>query len=404
MVEDRNIRTEIQGDSVVTGILGSFKVWENQANDLKKMVDAMKPGLIQHHGNQYHTISKDFKDTVELLKAHGNSLGKKWGGDAARQALEQMNKAFRQAQEIQIKSDQVGRALNNHALKQKEWQDRYGTGSWADKLVRDARGWVDTVMAINPVSGPMVISNWLHSNWGAVAGLQDINNGTKDSNDQFPPSIRADLPITNPNQYDMPPNTPPPPNIGGGPGGGMPGGPGGGMPGGPGTGDLPKGPGSPNLPDGPGGPNGPGGSDLPKGPNYPGGPGGSNYPGSGGSDLAGLGTPGGGGGGLGGGGGGLPGGPSGLGGGAGGVPGGPGGLASGPGGLPGAAPGMMGRGGPGAGGLAGAGRGGFGGMGMPMGAGGHGGGKGEERERSTWLTEDEDVWTGDQEAGPSVIG
>jgi hypothetical protein len=38
--------------------------------------------------------------------------------------------------------------------------------------------------------------------------------------------------------------------------------------------------------------------------------------------------------------------------------------------------------------------------------GGHGGqGKGEEeRERSTWLTEDEDVWGGDADTAPPVIG
>jgi hypothetical protein len=44
-------------------------------------------------------------------------------------------------------------------------------------------------------------------------------------------------------------------------------------------------------------------------------------------------------------------------------------------------------------------------MGMPMGA-GHGGGQndGEERERTTWLTEDEDVWGADDGAAPPVIG
>jgi len=38
--------------------------------------------------------------------------------------------------------------------------------------------------------------------------------------------------------------------------------------------------------------------------------------------------------------------------------------------------------------------------------GGHGGGSGddEERERSTWLTEDEDVWGGDTDVPPPVIG
>jgi hypothetical protein len=40
-----------------------------------------------------------------------------------------------------------------------------------------------------------------------------------------------------------------------------------------------------------------------------------------------------------------------------------------------------------------------------MGAGGGQGGKDEEeRERSTWLTEDEDVWSADGDIAPPVIG
>lgn len=51
--------------------------------------------------------------------------------------------------------------------------------------------------------------------------------------------------------------------------------------------------------------------------------------------------------------------------------------------------------------------GGRGGMngGMPMGMGaGAGGGQEQERERTTWLTEDEDVWGGDGDVAPPVIG
>jgi hypothetical protein len=43
--------------------------------------------------------------------------------------------------------------------------------------------------------------------------------------------------------------------------------------------------------------------------------------------------------------------------------------------------------------------------GMPMGAGhGAGGGDEEEHERTTWLTEDEDVWGANGDAAPPVIG
>ena len=120
------------------------------------------------------------------------------------------------------------------------------------------------------------------------------------------------------------------------------------------------------------------------------------------------------GGGFGGGGGGFGGSGGGLGGGsgAGGFGGGSGGgLGSGGGsGLGGSAGGMMGGGTAGRPGSAPAGAGaggrgvmgGMGGMGGGRGGGGGGGGDDDERERSTWLTEDEDVW-GAAPAPPGVI-
>jgi hypothetical protein len=49
-------------------------------------------------------------------------------------------------------------------------------------------------------------------------------------------------------------------------------------------------------------------------------------------------------------------------------------------------------------------RGGFTG-GMPMGmGGGNQGGKGEERERQAWLSEDQDVWGSDDDITPPIIG
>ncbi|MFB4317481.1 hypothetical protein [Actinomadura sp. 21ATH] len=112
----------------------------------------------------------------------------------------------------------------------------------------------------------------------------------------------------------------------------------------------------------------------------------------GGSNLSSMGDPGG----MpsgGGGGGGLP---SGAGGGGGNFPGGaPGGL-----GTAGMSSGM------GAGGMrgaAGAGRAGMPMGGMPMG-GGQNNQSEQERERTTWLTEDEDVWGADDDTAPPVIG
>ncbi|MFD0888724.1 WXG100 family type VII secretion target, partial [Streptosporangium algeriense] len=54
---------------------------------------------------------------------------------------------------------------------------------------------------------------------------------------------------------------------------------------------------------------------------------------------------------------------------------------------------------------AGAGTGGMGGMPMmPMTGGGAGGEQDKEREKSTWMSEDEGVWGGDEDIAPPVIG
>jgi uncharacterized protein YukE len=118
--------------------------------------------------------------------------------------------------------------------------------------------------------------------------------------------------------------------------------------------------------------------------------------GAGGGGLSGLGS---GTGGLGG-----------LGAGAGGLGAGAGGLGAGTSGLgagrPVSPPAMssMGMGGMGAGaGRGGAGRSGAGRTGA-VGGGGHGGAHAPDDERGTWLTEDEDVWGGDNIAPPGVLG
>lgn len=429
--------------------LGIFKVWEDNFEKLKTLVNSMKPDQLESGSKHYQNLAKDMNGTVTLLHRVAQDMVKQWGGKDAQAALEQMNKAYRQAREIQQTSQQVGQAISNHAAKQKAWKQAYGPGSQTDSWVHEVKRWAGTIFAANPATLPAapatIVGGFLKNNWDARQGMLEINEGTAASNRQFPEGIRVDMPTTTDHRWDRDnpgfpgggaPKTPGMPGgPGGGGGAGLPNGPsypGPGNPGGPNTPDLPGPghPGGPNYPGpggggtnppggGPGGFNppggGPGSPDYPGGPGYPGGP---NYPGGGGSgsDLAGLeprvdpygagpggfGPPGGGGGlpGGGGGGGGLPGGAGGL---PGGMPGGAGAVGGMPGamgGMPGG-PGGAGRGRAGMAGMAG--MGGMG-MGMPMGAGGGHGGRQEERERTTWLAEDEDVWIGDEEAGPSVIG
>ncbi|WP_187233755.1 hypothetical protein [Actinomadura sp. HBU206391] len=362
---------DIRSEQISTGgseIGGGNSVffWENQYEELKKIVMEMKPGQVETAGAAFTAMATRMYESVELIYKQARRLSEHWGGNDAVAAMKQMQKAYDQANEIYRKSHQTGSALETHAKMQKSWQESMGGGHWYGS------DW----MGVGGAAGLAT------RNYQAGQLMDQLQDQTVQSNNNFPKTIQADMPDTYASPFGR---TPKPGGMP--PGGGVP--PGGGMP--PGGGSLPSGG---NLPDG---------GKLPGGGNLPdGGSGGGRFPGGGdfsggGSELAGL--PGGGGGGLGGGGlgagGGLPGGGAGAGGGlpAGGV--GAGGLAAGglPGGLPGA--GALGKNALGAGGMGG----------MPMGAGGGGqGGNEEERERTTWLTEDEDVWGADGDATPPVIG
>ncbi|MFA1537728.1 WXG100 family type VII secretion target [Actinomadura monticuli] len=421
MGQEQKIRLDrIQtGDEGTGGFFNKLKVWEDHFDKVKKVVDSMQPAKVDTAATTYGAVAKRMDDSVGLIYNQATRMVEAWGGKDAEKAMDQMNKAYRQAQEIQTKSSTTSQALAAHAKSQRGWQQAYGSGSAMDSWVKDAVNWGERALALNPTTAPAAIGSLIGNNYGAEDAMNAINNGTVDSNNNFPRGIVQDMPQADPRLGETDPITPP--GTGKPPGSPkMPGGPG--SPGGPG--DVPGGPGGPDLPSGPGGPGGPGdipggppggpGSDIPGGPNgpgLPGGPGGPDLPGGPGgpgggipgTDLASLPPGGGPGGGPGLGGGGMPGGGPGLGGG--GLGGGPGAGPGGLGGGLGAGPGAFGAG-PGAFGKnALAGKGGMAGMGMPMGgAGARGGGDGNEHERSTWLTEDEDVWGGDDDTAPPVIG
>ncbi|WP_119726949.1 hypothetical protein [Thermomonospora amylolytica] len=392
----QKIRQDVGGDNEGIGGWNSLKVWEDQFDKLRQIVDGMNPTQVDAGAGAYGKAATRLETTVNLLRDIGYKLHAEWGGEDAKKALTQMNKAYVQAQEIRDRSKEVSQALRTHAGQQREWKAQYGSGGSTDSIVREiARAVGPTPSAINNLS--------------AGDAMHQLNVGTERTNDMFPAGIKQEMPMTGDrnNPWVDPPVSTKPTDTGGGPGmsgtGGTQNTP---------TSDLSGRPDSPgdSKPNGFDGvidgrdftdPNSPNGT----GQNGPGGPGGSDLVGSGvggGSSLAGLG-PGGGtglsgpGGGPGLGAGGLPGGP-------GGAPGGLGGLA-GPGGMPGG-PGALGQGGVigGPGGL-GAGRGAAGAMGMPMGMGAGAGqrGQNEERERTTWLTEDEEVWLGEDGVGPGVI-
>jgi uncharacterized protein YukE len=367
--------------------VGAFKVWENSLEELQKIVKAMRPADVERSGKAYKALEGRMQTSLDVIYDQSKKMAEHWGGDAAEAAMKKMQETYTAARELHTTSKQTGDALHLHAGMQRSWQD--SMNGWAVNAANSGAATIAAVVTLSPSA--LAARNQAGSD--LMGKLQDQ---TVQSNTNFPDHIRADMPRTEIQDYNQnPPNTPGTPSTPNVPGGGH-------MPGGGGPGHLP---GGGVLPGGGGGggsghlPGGGGGSG-----HLPGGGGGLGHlpSGGGGTSLAGL--HGGGAGGLGGGlGGGAGAGAGGLGGG---IPGGGAGAGSmgvgalGAGGLGGGVPGAgaLGKNGPGAGGRPGAG-------GMPMG-GGHGGGKGdeEEHERSTWLTEDEDVWGGDGDVTPPVIG
>ena len=382
MTSNNRIQQHVQGGEDWGGNHADLAVWEDDVEAVRAMLQKMRPQDVDRAAAAFNRVANRMRTSVELLYNQASKMSEAWGGEAAKGAMQTMQRAYDQANEIHNKSSETSSAMSRHAGMMRSYQanppEKAGGGGIMGGIVH----------AASYVSPAVAAGSAAASNDNADEFMGKLQNDTASSNQNFPPGIRSD--VLNVEGYD--PNQPKGGGGGGGTGGGgLPGGgsvPGGGGGGGVGGGHLPGGGaggvGGGHLPGGGGvGGGGVGGGDLPGG--GAGGVGGGDLPG-GGTDLASAG------------GGGLPGGV-----GGGGLPGGgvgAGGIGTGPmGGGSGAGRGA------GAGG-AGAGKGaaGRGGMGAPMG-GGHGGGEGEEeRERSTWLTEDDDVWGGDGDAAPPVIG
>jgi hypothetical protein len=358
---DQKVHTYVTGASgweMVVSHYGNGKGTREQFQ--KSNPDALLPIIGTLRDASTFALSTVHTDLGQII----TSLNAAWRGDNADDAVTTLKALQTDANSISESTGTVSTYLNHF---HKAWTDL--------KAQADGLGDDDDAQAKQIFNQYMQAENYCKDHWPNTLYYHEPLNTEGDFN--------------------------PDPGPGGGPGGAP--GPGGYPGGAPGPGGYPGGhPG----PGGSGGP-GPGPGGYPGGypGNYPGGPGGSGpggYPGSGdptldsGSTLASYdpGGIGGGGGGLGSGGGGL-----GAGGGLGG-----GGLGSdgGAGAGSGLAGGANGGGAGFGGGPGGAGAGAAAGRGMmsPM----HGGGQGDEgeRERNTWLTEDDDVWGAD-EASPGVI-
>jgi uncharacterized protein YukE len=360
------------------GFMGGFLHAGAAVNKVREIVLNTHPDKVRTAGETYTAISNRMSTTIETVYTQTQAMGQHWSGKDAEACLKQMQKMYDQAYEIYDKSSTTGSALTDHATKLQWYRDHVPGGGAVNGLSGG-----EAVLGIVSPTGLALKDSIFGSDDDNAAKefMQHLQQRTTEANDAFPSDIvnnQAGASVTDYNSPTYPPGGPNGPgNFGGG-------------------GGVPKDPfgagGGAHAPSDPFGsghtgihsPTDPYGGTGGHSPNDPFGTGGS------GTSLAGFDPTGGGG---------LAGGP---GGGFGGDP-----LGSaGAGGLNGAGPGGLGPGvggGLGAGAGAGAGGAGMAGRGMMPMAGGHGQGE-KERERSTWLTEDEDVWGGDGDAAPPLIG
>lgn len=362
--------------------------------DLKSMIASTRPDLVDTAGNAFSGCASNMERTATLLYDAAKRLSDHWQGDAADAALKKLQEMYKACQEIHEAAQPSGAALEVQASVLRKY-----------KSIVEGAGGVNaagiTTALVTLPTGLVVTAgaaNQIYNNKHAQQLMQDLNEDTRASNDRFPMHMRTDLPART-DVSERIPDTGKPPGIGTGGGGA-----------GGGTGAFPKS----NFPDGSGGPGFPKGTGSGGEPSigaFPGGEGGPGaFPGSPSSGgLPDTAFPGAGGAGAGTG---LAGFNPGAGGTGGGLGAGAGGMGSsdpfgaGVGGGLSTGAGAAGSGGGLAGGLGGAsgGRGAAGRGMMPMAP--HAGGQGDdkERERSTWLTEDEDVWNTGDDAAPPVIG
>ena len=132
-IRQDNIQTADEG----TGGRDMLKIWEDQFDNVKRVVDSMHPEKLDTGANTYNALAKRINESVGLIFNQSKRMVEAWGGDDAEKAMNQMNKAYRQAQEIETKSSSTGNALSTHAKQQRQWKQSYGSGSANDSWVKD---------------------------------------------------------------------------------------------------------------------------------------------------------------------------------------------------------------------------------------------------------------------------
>lgn len=364
-------------------------------NDVKAIIADINPGWVTFNGDRYAAMAAKLDEHAGNLIAHAEHIAKAWAGKPADDAL-------RALQLLHSTTAQIG-SRTSEAADTYKWLGNEILPWYKDSASSMTDGFITT-----DADGER-----------ARALLDNMNTRVAEANNSLPTYIDFTVPDPKIDSYNgtdgsgvtVPTRTGGPGSPGYAPGDTGASGIGPGTPGGPGDWDpgvpSPGGPGTPlpgndtdlagappwsppgtPLPGGPGGnPFTPGGPGLaPAGPGLPGGPG---APGPFSPGVPGTAPP-------------MGSGPR-----PAGLPRGLGGTVSGPGGPLGVAGRGLGPGGviggvrPGVAGTAGAAS---GRAGMPIGGTAGGSGEAQEHTRTTWLSEDEDVWGTDADVAPPVIG
>src|SRR5437660_222785 len=99
---DRAIKHDFGAGDTGNAIHGKwYQVWDNAIGEMNKILDALQPEKVDAAGQKHSAVAKRMSTTISDLYKHAQTLSEHWGGDDADKAMDQMQKMYTQAQQIQ---------------------------------------------------------------------------------------------------------------------------------------------------------------------------------------------------------------------------------------------------------------------------------------------------------------
>lgn len=162
--------------------------WDNDYDALKQIVRSMKPGEVEEAATAYSEMSTRMKTSYDILRRQAGALAEAWGGEPADRALAKMRKLHDAAHEIRSKSAETGAAFHGHAATQRKWQSTIKDEHW---------------YGVEIGSGDTGVGDWLRgeSHMGREL-MQQMQQDTVKSNEKFPASLRTAVVTTEVDAFD----------------------------------------------------------------------------------------------------------------------------------------------------------------------------------------------------------